>query len=65
MTAEKSPYEMALRHVQEQRERMPNQEELIARLDRHNLSTDTAEDLLSQMRDLLRVMQADLARFSP
>ena len=51
---------MVLRHVQEQREGISNQEDLIVHLARHNLSTRDAEDFLDQMHDLLEMIVDDM-----
>jgi hypothetical protein len=55
-----SAYEMATRHVAEQRRRIWRQHALIDELRKLGVSTAQAERLLTSMDDLLEIMLADM-----
>jgi hypothetical protein len=62
MASDETEWQMATRHVREQKSRIAMQESLIAGSHRSHLPTRHADEFLDLMYDLLAVMEAHVAR---
>lgn len=65
MATHETAYEMVLRHISEQVNRIEGQETLIAKLEAKGQSTDRAQAFLSEMYSLLNLMEDHLRIMTP